>query len=140
MPARLRPWLSSALLGIIDGAVWEALGNIFLWTLASPQLLVYLLALIAWFFLGLAMAVSLRLIERFLPRAKPFLKPLAGGPAALVAAGITRALGLITYPDIGASLCGVPLSMMTGWLSLVSVMDWLGWHRDKLVESPLERE
>ncbi|MGH8071280.1 MAG: hypothetical protein ACRERE_39835 [Candidatus Entotheonellia bacterium] len=52
MPARLRPWLSSALLGLSVGAVWEALGNTFLWTLASPQLLVYLLALIAWFFLG----------------------------------------------------------------------------------------
>jgi hypothetical protein len=132
MPARLRPWLFSALLGLIIGAVWEALGNIFLWTLASPQALVYVLALIAWFVLGLAMAVYLRLIERFLPRAKPFLKPLAG-PAALVAAGITRAVGLITYPDVGASICGVPLYMMTGWLCLVYVMDWLGWHREKLV-------
>jgi hypothetical protein len=132
MPTRFRPWLSSGCLGFIIGVIWEAFGNTFLWTLASPQMLVYLLALTAWFFLGLAMAVYLRLIERFLPGARPLLKPLVG-PAALIPAGITRDLGLITYPDVGASICGVPLYMMTGWLSLVYVMDWLGWHRTKYV-------
>ena len=130
MLARLGPWLSSALLGLFIGAIWEAFGNIFLWTLASPQVLVYTLALVAWFFLGLAMAAYLRLLERFLPRAKPFLKPLAGA-AALIAAGITRDVGLITYPEVRASICGVPLYMMTGWLILIYVMDWLGWHREK---------
>jgi hypothetical protein len=130
MLARLGPWLSSAFLGLFIGAIWEAVGNIFLWTLASPQVLVYALALVAWFFLGLAMAAYLRLLERFLPRGKPFLKPLAG-PAALTAAGITGDVGLITYPDVGASIRGVPLYMMTGWLILIYVMDWLGWHHEK---------
>jgi hypothetical protein len=58
-------------LGLIIGAVGDVLGNIFLWTLASPQLLVYVLALIARFFLGRVMAAYLRLSERFLPRAMP---------------------------------------------------------------------
>jgi hypothetical protein len=130
MAARLGPWLSSAFLGLCIGAVWEAFGNMFLWTLASPQALVYGLALVAWFFLGMAMGVYLRLIEGFLPRAKRFLKPLAG-PVALFAAGLTRALGLIAYPNVGLSLRGVPLYMMTGWLILVYVMDWLACHREK---------
>ena len=55
----------------VDSTLWGALGNVSLWTLASPQLLVYVLALIARFLLGLVMAACLRLIERFLPRAKP---------------------------------------------------------------------
>jgi hypothetical protein len=102
----------------------------FLWTLASPQALVYGLALVAWFFLGIAMAAYLRFIERFLPRAKTGLKPLVG-PAALIAAGLTREVGLISYPNVGLSICGVPLYMMTGWLILVYVMDWLACHREK---------
>jgi hypothetical protein len=71
MSARFRPWPSSAFVGLIIGAVGDALGKIFLWTLASPQLLVYVLAPIARFFLGPVMAAYLRLSERFLPRAKP---------------------------------------------------------------------
>jgi hypothetical protein len=130
MAARLGPWLSSALLGLGVGAIWEAFGNKFLWTLASPQALVYGLALMAWFFLGVAMAAYLRIIERFLPRAKKFLKLLAG-PAALIAAGLTRDLGLITYPNVGLGIRGVPLYMMTGWLILVYVLDWLACHREK---------
>jgi hypothetical protein len=35
-------------------------------------------------------------------------------------------MSLIYVP---ASLCGVPLYMMTGWLSAVYSTDWLGWHR-----------
>jgi hypothetical protein len=130
MAARLGPWLSSAFLGLCIGAIWEAFGNMFLWSLASPQPLVYAVALVAWFFLGMAMAAYLRLIERFLPRVKQFLKPLTG-PAALIAAGLTRALGLIAYPNVGLSIRGVPLYMMTGWLILVYVMDWLACHREK---------
>lgn len=129
MAARLGPWLSSGFLGLCVGAIWEAFGNTFLWTLASPQVLVYGLALVAWFFLGIIIAAYLGLIERFLPCAKVCLKPLAG-PAALIAAGLTRALGLITYPNDGFSVCGVPLYMMTGWLILVYVMDWLACHRN----------
>ena len=130
MAARLGPWLSSALLGLCVGAIWEAFGNMVLWTLASPQALVYGLALVAWFFLGIAMAAYLHLIERFLPRAKTVLKPLAG-PVALIAEGLTRELGLISYPTVGLSIRGVPLYMMTGWLILVYVMDWLACHREK---------
>jgi hypothetical protein len=62
------------------------------------------------------------------------------GISPVIAAKITRELGLIMYPDVRASICGVPLSMQTGWLSPVYVMDGLGWRQEKGVESPLERE
>jgi hypothetical protein len=75
-------------------------------------------------------AAYLRLIECVLPRAKQLLKPLAG-PAPLIAAGLSRNLGLISCPNTGLSIRGSPLYMMTGWLILVYVMDWAACRGEK---------
>lgn len=77
----------------------------------------------------------LRLIDHRLSAWKRRLKPLAG-PSALCAAALMRTLGLITYPTTNLSVQGIPLYMMIGWLSLVYVMDLLGWYRPRAEATP----
>lgn len=125
---RLCPWLASLLVGLVIGAVWEGIGKSYLWTLSPPVERTYALALLAWMGLGVGCGAVLRLIDRRLPAWKRLLKPLAG-PSALCAAALTRELGLITYPATDLSVQGIPLYMMIGWLTLVYVMDRLGWYR-----------
>ncbi|MFQ6039470.1 MAG: hypothetical protein ACE5PV_01335 [Candidatus Poribacteria bacterium] len=124
-----RAALFSALIGFLVGFVWEGFGAVYLWVLSAPQLLIFGLAMIVWPILGLIMATVLRIIEAIAPKYKVFLKPLAG-PSALITARIMNSVGVIaSYRFTGPGFIGAPLYMMTGWLVLIYLLDFLSWRR-----------
>jgi hypothetical protein len=128
MKPRLASHLRSALLGLLVGFVWESFGAVYLWTLASPQVLVFGLAMILWPILGLVMAALLRVFDAFARKYKILVKPLVG-TAALFFSGTFRLMGMISFRGPGPYVLGVPLYMMTGSLALVYLLDLLKWYR-----------
>jgi len=122
---------SSAIIGFLVGFIWEGLGSMYLWVLATPQFLIFGLAMIAWPILGLIFAAILRIIDVKAPGYKAFLKPLTG-PIALIVARMTNKIGLISYPPEAISIFGVPLYMMTGMLVLVYLLDFIVIRRMSL--------
>ena len=130
MILHLKAALLSAILGLLIGGIWEIIGTTFLWTLADPMLILFAAAMVAWPIIGLIMATALRVTEIIAPHYKNLVKLLTV-PAALVAAKITSATGLLTFRILEPSVFGVPLYMIIGMTGLIFILDYLGiQHRE----------
>ena len=116
--------LRNAVTGSLVGVVWEGIGEVFLWELAEPKSMLFILAIISWGILGILIGYILH-VAAYKTDYK-FIVKLAIGLCGLVAGKITMELGLISYGDIGPRIAGVPIVMVMGLLTLAYVIDYLG--------------
>lgn len=119
---RLKCILFSALAGLFVGFFWEGYGAIYLWDLANPKVIMFVIAMIAWPVLGLIMGFVLKRIEACCHKSKVYFKPLVG-PLALVIAKITSVIGIISFRPSEPLIFGVPSYMMIGMVILVYLLD-----------------
>lgn len=118
----LRTALASGLLGLLVGFVWESFGGTYLWDLASPQIVVFGLAMIFWPIYGMLVAALLTTLDVFASKYKILVKPLLG-LVALLYSWIFNLMGMISFRAPGPRVTGVPLYMMIGTLALVYLLD-----------------